>query len=807
MSQTHRRVRRPLAALAATVVALPLAALSALPAAAATPHIRDITRFACNPNLVPDPGFVDITAFVPEIRCLAGYGITKGTPDDTHYSPDRVVSRAEMAVFVYRLGQYAGVQFDTSDAGFTDISSQPASFQEAINALAHKKIVNGVTLDHYQPGGSVTRGQMASFLNRLEGVVAGAKFTTSQDYFSDDNGTTHQADINGIASAGIVGGTSSGGYNPAGTVNRQAMAAFLVRYTDAAIDLGLVPSLFPSGAPAFTTPDSAEQVVEYGTSKDSRDYTVTVDKAKTVSIALLPAAQVRTDGSFSSTAVDSSGNAAITKVNGAAPSSSGEQVDSVTPGDTGTVTFTVQGTGMAQLVPVVWADLGAKPDQKLDTAAGGFPTEPYVAAGRLDSVPAEAATSTSAQTVTVVDQVGAVNPRIGYFVGTSGTAPLTTTATYYYHGASDTYGYNGSPLKTGITDFEGMLTRTDVLSVTYNQDQSKQSVFNVTTDKVPPASEVVATAGDFNGDGLSSDVKLTWTPSTQADATYDVYADTNSNGTPDSGEQVQSGVTGDTVTLSNVSQGTYTYLVVAKGASSGSTSSATPSNAVTVPVPPPAVIHNGAVLIQNKGFPAADAGDVMALYFNRPVTLNSAPAIQVSGANNTGNAVLNSADATFTLNSAQDGLSTAGEILTITLTKGVYPSGGSAALQYPLTITGASGVSANTQSWFPSASTDDVSIDMGPAQFIRDTAVVGQKTFTISFNQPVDPSTATSQASYSYNQVPGLPIASIQLLADGRTVKITLQNAVAKGDTIQTTQNMKNADNSQTGPNDSYTVA
>ena len=55
----------------------------------------------------------------------------------------------------------------------------------------------------------VTRGAMASFLAR-----AFALAPTATDYFSDDNGTTHESNINKVAAAGITTGCTPTTYCP-----------------------------------------------------------------------------------------------------------------------------------------------------------------------------------------------------------------------------------------------------------------------------------------------------------------------------------------------------------------------------------------------------------------------------------------------------------------------------------------------------------------------------------------------------------------------------------------------------------------
>lgn len=98
---------------------------------------------------------------------------------------------------------------------------------EAIAAVGVTKGCNPPTNDLYCPGSSVTRGQMAAFLTRALGLPA-----TSTDFFTDDNDSVFEGDINRIAAAGVTKGCNppdNDRFCPDNKVTRGMMAAFLVR--------------------------------------------------------------------------------------------------------------------------------------------------------------------------------------------------------------------------------------------------------------------------------------------------------------------------------------------------------------------------------------------------------------------------------------------------------------------------------------------------------------------------------------------------------------------------------------------------
>jgi len=76
----------------------------------------------------------------------------------------------------------------------------------------------------YCPNGLVTRGQMATFLSRALSLPA-----TSTDFFTDDENSVHENNINKIAAAGITAGCGPTTFCPNGLVTRAQMATFLSR--------------------------------------------------------------------------------------------------------------------------------------------------------------------------------------------------------------------------------------------------------------------------------------------------------------------------------------------------------------------------------------------------------------------------------------------------------------------------------------------------------------------------------------------------------------------------------------------------
>src|SRR3546814_17077307 len=72
---------------------------------------------------------------------------------------------------------------------------------------------------------------MTTFISRLQNFLTGEGFDAGEaDYFNDDDGTTHEANINAVASTGVSQGTDVGKFSPGNPVLRGQLASFLVRY-------------------------------------------------------------------------------------------------------------------------------------------------------------------------------------------------------------------------------------------------------------------------------------------------------------------------------------------------------------------------------------------------------------------------------------------------------------------------------------------------------------------------------------------------------------------------------------------------
>lgn len=187
------------------------------------------------PNACPDPvapGFADTAGNTHE--AAIGCIVQLAVTQgfpDGTYRPAGGVTRGQLASFVARA-------LDRTDRPLP--AAGPQGFTDIagnphadnINRLAAAGIVSGTSATTYAPGAEVRRDQMATFLVNAYEYVAGPLPTPSGDLFTDIAGNTHRQSINKAGEAGFAGGTGQGLYTPGQGVRRDQMGSFLARQLD-----------------------------------------------------------------------------------------------------------------------------------------------------------------------------------------------------------------------------------------------------------------------------------------------------------------------------------------------------------------------------------------------------------------------------------------------------------------------------------------------------------------------------------------------------------------------------------------------
>ncbi|MGI9643363.1 MAG: DUF4397 domain-containing protein [Acidimicrobiia bacterium] len=161
----------------------------------------------------------------------ATYDVTlnaAGTPNQVFPASGAVsLPLAEGAnTFVYAIGGPGELEAFTLIVGIVD---GIGGFSDIDDSVHKNNIIKMTTLgitrveDSYRPGDDVTRGEMAAFLRRALNLPG-----SSTDYFTDDDDSIFENDINAIAAYGITLATG-GKYLPDESVTRGQMAAFIKR--------------------------------------------------------------------------------------------------------------------------------------------------------------------------------------------------------------------------------------------------------------------------------------------------------------------------------------------------------------------------------------------------------------------------------------------------------------------------------------------------------------------------------------------------------------------------------------------------
>ncbi len=158
--------------------------------------------------------------FLTEIMWLSASGITLGCDPVPNFCPDDTVIRSHMASFLARaldLPPASGDYF-TDDDGL--------SHEENINRLREAGVTLGCNPEGtlFCPDEEVTRAQMASFLARALGLTP-----SGTNWFTDDDGLSHEPNINALADSGITLGCGNDMFCPDAGIERDEMAAFLFR--------------------------------------------------------------------------------------------------------------------------------------------------------------------------------------------------------------------------------------------------------------------------------------------------------------------------------------------------------------------------------------------------------------------------------------------------------------------------------------------------------------------------------------------------------------------------------------------------
>jgi hypothetical protein len=117
---------------------------------------------------------------------------------------------------------------DSAEKGFDGnfFDDEGSVHEKDIDALRAAGVIHGCNAngDAFCPDAGLTRAQMAKLLVRALQLPK-----TESDYFTDDDGSPYESDINAIAALGITSGCGPGLYCPDSIMTRAQVAAFVSR--------------------------------------------------------------------------------------------------------------------------------------------------------------------------------------------------------------------------------------------------------------------------------------------------------------------------------------------------------------------------------------------------------------------------------------------------------------------------------------------------------------------------------------------------------------------------------------------------
>ena len=172
----------------------------------------------------PDLFFVDVPTsayYYDAVYWVAENGVTYGTSATT-FSPDVIVSRAQMVTFLWRA--HGSPAPRSSVNPFTDITSD-MYYYDAVLWAVENGVTNGISATTFSPDATVTRAQAVTFQWRAAGspAVSGSNFADVAD------SAYYAGAVSWAVANGVTNGTGGSNFSPDVGVSRAQAVTFLWR--------------------------------------------------------------------------------------------------------------------------------------------------------------------------------------------------------------------------------------------------------------------------------------------------------------------------------------------------------------------------------------------------------------------------------------------------------------------------------------------------------------------------------------------------------------------------------------------------
>ena len=158
------------------------------------------------------------------VEKLFTLGIVKGKPNG-NYAPKDTITRAEAARIMFgvlELGDYVN---ETGIKKYPDVPLDHWAYKE-ISTIYEWEVMNGYTNGHFGPSDTLTRGQMAHILRKALDLPTGPATLPFTDVAK--NAYYYQG-VASLYGANITKGKSATKFDPDGSVTREELALFLDR--------------------------------------------------------------------------------------------------------------------------------------------------------------------------------------------------------------------------------------------------------------------------------------------------------------------------------------------------------------------------------------------------------------------------------------------------------------------------------------------------------------------------------------------------------------------------------------------------
>ena len=178
------------------------------------------------------------------IDCITAYGMAEGFDDGTYGATKPVSRAQMASFVARLMKQAGvALPADPPDAFPGDNGSVHELAINQLAALGVLDETTGQTGDRFNVSDPMKREDMAQILFNAYLVITGESLPPGPDAFTDDNSSDNQQAINSLAQVGVVEGTGGGLYDPNGSVSRAQMASFFVRYMQLLVGAGKLAPL------------------------------------------------------------------------------------------------------------------------------------------------------------------------------------------------------------------------------------------------------------------------------------------------------------------------------------------------------------------------------------------------------------------------------------------------------------------------------------------------------------------------------------------------------------------------------------